>query len=132
MDRELDPVALEQFLSFDFVIGPRTMLRGVEKLPAGHYAVISARGMTVEPFWRMDFDRQHWHEDDAVARMDELMRRSVRLRMLSDVPLGLFLSGGLDSTTIAYYMARPGIQSDRSRSASRNTAMTRRVRPAGG
>ena len=108
VDRELDPVALEQFLSFDFVIGPRTMLRGVEKLPAGHYAVISARGMTVEPFWRMDFDRQHWHEDDAVARMDELMRRSVRLRMLSDVPLGLFLSGGLDSTTIAYYMREAG------------------------
>lgn len=108
LDRELDPVALEQFLSFDFVIGPRTMLRGVEKLPAGHYAVISAGDRVIEPFWRMEFEREQWHEDDAVARLDELMRRSVRMRLLSDVPLGVFLSGGLDSATIAYYMSEAG------------------------
>lgn len=108
VERELDPVALEQYLSFDFVIGPRTMLRGVEKLLAGHYAVISSGRMVVEPFWRMDFERRQWNEDDAVARLDELLRRSVRLRLLSDVPLGLFLSGGLDSTTIAYYMREAG------------------------
>jgi asparagine synthase (glutamine-hydrolysing) len=106
--RQLDPVALEQFLSFDFVIGPRTMLRGVEKLPAGHYAVISARGMAVRPYWRLEFERRRWNEDEAVARFDELMRRSVRLRLLADVPLGLFLSGGLDSTTIGYYMREAG------------------------
>ena len=108
VERELDPVALEQFLSFDFVIGPRTMLRGVEKLPAGHYAVISAGGMVVRPYWKLDFERRDWNEDDAVARFEELMRRSVRLRLLADVPLGLFLSGGLDSTTIAYYMREAG------------------------
>ena len=108
VEREVDPVALEQFLSFDYVIGPRTMLRGVEKLTAGHYAVISAEGMVVRPFWKLAFERRHWNEDEAVARLDELLRRSVELRLLADVPLGLFLSGGLDSTTIAYYMRETG------------------------
>jgi asparagine synthase (glutamine-hydrolysing) len=108
VEREVDPVALEQFLSFDFVIGPRTMLRGVEKLTAGHYAVISAGGMVVRPYWKLVFERRHWNEDEAVARLDELLRRSVGLRLLADVPLGLFLSGGLDSTTIAYYMRETG------------------------
>jgi asparagine synthase (glutamine-hydrolysing) len=108
VERKIDPVALEQFLSFDFVIGPRTMLHGVEKLPAGHYAEISACGMVVQPYWKLDFERREWNEEDAVARFDELMHRSVRLRLLGDVPLGLFLSGGLDSTTIAYYMRENG------------------------
>jgi asparagine synthase (glutamine-hydrolysing) len=106
--RELDPIALEQFLSFEFVIGPRTMLRGVEKLGAGQYAVISSRGMEVRPYWRLSFDRQDWTEDDAIARLDEIMQRSVELRLLADVPLGLFLSGGLDSSTLAYYMRETG------------------------
>ena len=106
--REIDPVALEQFLSFGYVIGPRTMLRGVEKLTAGHYAVISSGGMVVRPYWKMNFERRHWGEDEAIARLDELLARSIELRMLSDVPLGLFLSGGLDSTTIAYYMHKTG------------------------
>jgi asparagine synthase (glutamine-hydrolysing) len=108
VDRELDPVALEQFLSFDFVIGPRTMLRGVEKLPAGHYAVISRGDMVVESFYTLNFEREQWYEGDAIARLDELLRRSVRMRLLSDVPLGVFLSGGLDSATIAYYMKEAG------------------------
>ena len=106
--REVDPVGLEQYLSFEYVIGPRTMMRGIQKLTAGHYAVISAGGMVVTPYWRMDFERRHWLEGDALARLDELLSRSIELRLLSDVPLGLFLSGGLDSTTIAYYLSKTG------------------------
>jgi asparagine synthase (glutamine-hydrolysing) len=106
--REIDPVALEQYLSFEYVIGPRTLLRGVEKLTAGHYAVISASGKDIRPYWKLVFERQEWDPDEAVARLDELMRRSIELRLLADVPLGLFLSGGLDSTTIAYYMREIG------------------------
>jgi asparagine synthase (glutamine-hydrolysing) len=106
--REVDPAALEQYLSFEYVIGPRTMLRGVEKLAAGHYAVISANSTAIRPYWSLAFERRNWDEDEAVARLDELLRRSIELRLLADVPLGLFLSGGLDSTTIAYYMREFG------------------------
>ena len=106
--REVDPVALEQYLSFDYVIGPRTMLRGIEKLAAGHYALISANSKVIRPYWSLIFERRNWGEDEAVARLDELLRRSIELRLLADVPLGLFLSGGLDSTTIAYYMREFG------------------------
>jgi asparagine synthase (glutamine-hydrolysing) len=108
LKRELDPVALEQYLAFDYVIGPRTMLRGVEKLAAGHYAVISASRKVIRPYWSLVFERRDWDHDEAATRLDELMRRSIRLRLLADVPLGLFLSGGLDSTTIAYYMRETG------------------------
>ncbi|WP_445166909.1 asparagine synthase (glutamine-hydrolyzing) [Mycolicibacterium sp. Dal123E01] len=106
--REVDPVGLEQFLSFGYAIGPRTMLRGIEKLTAGNYAVVSSNGIDVQPFWNSSFEKRNWSEDDAIGRFDELLRQSVNLRMLADVPLGLFLSGGLDSTTIAYYMRETG------------------------
>ena len=115
LDRELDPIALEQFLAFDFVIGPRTILRAVQKLPAGHYAVIRGDELRVQPYWRLRLARMAWTERDAIARMDELLDRSVSMRMLADVPVGLFLSGGLDSTTVGYYMRR---HSDRVRSFS--------------
>jgi asparagine synthase (glutamine-hydrolysing) len=108
VEREVDPVALEQFLSFGYVIGPRTMVRGVEKVAGGHFAVISASGMVVQPYWKLNFENRDWSEDEAIARLDELLRQSVDRQMLSDVPLGLFLSGGLDSTTIAYYMRNTG------------------------
>ena len=70
--------------------------------------MVSARGMVVRPYWKLKFEARDWSEDEAVARLDDLLRQSTALRMLSDVPLGLFLSGGLDSTTIAYYMRETG------------------------
>ncbi len=106
LDRGIDPVALEQYLAFDYVVGPRTMLGAVRKLRAGHVGTISEAGFTSAPYWTLRFDRQPISEADAVARLDELLDRSVGMRMLADVPVGLFLSGGLDSTTVGYYMRR--------------------------
>lgn len=106
LDRGIDPVAVEQYLAFDYVVGPRTMLSAVRKLRAGHVGTISQGGFTSAPYWTLRFDRQPISGADAVARLDELLDRSVRMRMLADVPVGLFLSGGLDSTTVGYYMGR--------------------------
>ena len=109
LSHELDPVALEQFLAFDFVIGPRTMLAGVSKLAAGHYAVVSADGFEPRRYWSARFPTAREPARDLAATLqcaDQLLDQSVRHRMVADVPIGLFLSGGLDSTTVGYYMCR--------------------------
>lgn len=101
---EVDPVALEQYLAFDYTVGPRTILRHVQKIRAGHVATITRAGLESEPYWSLRFSRRRIRLGDALEKLDYLLDQSVRLRMLADVPVGLFLSGGLDSTTVGYYM----------------------------
>jgi asparagine synthase (glutamine-hydrolysing) len=106
LDRRVDLSALEQYLAFDFVLGPRTILKAVQKIPAGHFAVVTESGSEIQPFWRPAFHDVSRPYDEMLEQFDDLLARSVRMRMVADVPVGLFLSGGLDSTTIGYYMAR--------------------------
>jgi asparagine synthase (glutamine-hydrolysing) len=106
LDRTVDPSAIEQYLAFDFVLGPRTILKAVQKVPAGHFVVVTASGSKTQPFWHPAFITVNRPYPEMLEELDELMARSVRMRMVADVPVGLFLSGGLDSTTIGYYMAR--------------------------
>lgn len=102
----LDIVAIDQYLAFDYVLGPRTILEHVTKLSAGHYASVTCSGYRPEPFWAPQFERIDAEEQDLVKRLDRLLDESVARRMVADVPIGLFLSGGLDSTTVGWYMRR--------------------------
>jgi len=115
LDRHLDLVALSDYLSFDYVPGPRTMFEGVRKLPAGH--VLTAEpgaGVRLERYW--DFPPQPDAEESSVqpdprTLRDDLHRRleaAVRSTMVSDVPIGAFLSGGLDSSVVVALMGRLG------------------------
>jgi asparagine synthase (glutamine-hydrolysing) len=106
VDQALDPIAIEQYLAFDFVIGPRTILRNVSKLPAGNFAVIEGSNCEVSPYWTPSFRVRHRRSEEIVEELDHLLSASVRSRMIADVPVGLFLSGGIDSSTVGYYMAR--------------------------
>jgi asparagine synthase (glutamine-hydrolysing) len=107
LDRSLDPVALEQFLVFDYALTPRTVLASVRKVPPGHHAVIDAVGYREDSFWTPRLDGgEGFDEKGVLDRLDAHLDRSVAMRMVADVPVGLFLSGGLDSTTIGYYMRR--------------------------
>ena len=103
--REVDLVALEQYLTFDYVVGPRTMLAGTSKLPGGHYAEVTAETFQCTQYWHSPCRRPRVPER-VPAELDRLLDEAVRRRLMSDVPLGLFLSGGLDSSTIGYYMRR--------------------------
>lgn len=105
VDREVDLVALEQYLTFDYVVGPRTMLSGTSKLPGGHYAEVTVGGLETTQYWHPPTGRRP-RSDQASAELDRLLDEAVQRRLMSDVPLGLFLSGGLDSSTIGYYMRR--------------------------
>jgi asparagine synthase (glutamine-hydrolysing) len=106
LSRAIDFVALEQYLAFDYVVAPRTMLQAVSKLPAAHYATITATGVSISAYWVPRFGIHDANGESNVTRFDALLDESVRMRMVADVPVGLFLSGGLDSTTVGYYMRR--------------------------
>jgi asparagine synthase (glutamine-hydrolysing) len=106
VDRELDFAALEQYLSFDYIVGPRTPFRRIKKIPAAHWAVVTPDGYTPVRYWRPQFKAQPIDQHTLLERMDELLDDAVKRRMIADVPLGLFLSGGLDSTSVGYFMRR--------------------------
>lgn len=114
MPRRINFTALQQYLTFLWVPDPLTMFEGVYKLPAGHYAIFEQGKLTLVQYWDLHFpDRGHGFKTDEVELADELRDRfgaSVREQMLSEVPLGAFLSAGLDSSSIVAAMAQNSSQ----------------------
>jgi asparagine synthase (glutamine-hydrolysing) len=105
--REVDPVALDEYLTYQYVPHPRTIFRGIAKLPPGHLALWREDRLEVRPYWQPDFNA----EDDRPAadyarQLRELLTSSVEMRLQSEVPLGAFLSGGIDSTVIVGLMSQ--------------------------
>jgi asparagine synthase (glutamine-hydrolysing) len=107
---ELDSEALWDYLGQRYVPGPRTAFKGISKLPPGHLAVVSDAGIEIRRYWDLPLDGETWSEAECVETFRALVTDSVRREMVSDVPLGVFLSGGLDSTTVTGVMA--GMMSD--------------------
>jgi len=104
---EIDVDALDQLLALGFVPGPRTLLRGVKKLEPGHRLVVENGSVRSEPFWEFPAPKTITDRSDEEWRREflDLLRDAVRIRLMSDVPLGSMLSGGLDSTVITALMA---------------------------
>jgi asparagine synthase (glutamine-hydrolysing) len=105
--RRLDPMALDHYLSYGYVPHPRTILTDTHKLPPGHYALWRAGTLAIEPYWRPDWnvERDRPIEQD-VEELRATLGDAVREQMVSDVPLGAFLSGGIDSTIVVGLMQR--------------------------
>lgn len=106
VERKLDDRALGSFLWHGFVPGPRTLVEGVRLMPAGSTLRVQSDGTPAAPrhFWelpRPSSHHDHTTEADAVARARDELERAVRMRLVSDVPLGIFLSGGVDSSVVA-------------------------------
>jgi asparagine synthase (glutamine-hydrolysing) len=99
---EINPRAIDQFMTYGYVQTPETPFSNIYKLPEGHI-LTWRRGITrIRSYWDLDFQpAEHLSEDDHIERISHLLKDSVRLRLRSDVPVGLFLSGGLDSTVVA-------------------------------
>lgn len=105
---EIDPLAVDMYLTLGFVPGPRTLIRGVKKLLPGELLVADRSGIEVRRYWNYPAPAPATikRDDEAWAgEFLERLRESVRLRLMSDVPLGAMLSGGLDSAVIAALMA---------------------------
>jgi asparagine synthase (glutamine-hydrolysing) len=106
---EVDPQSVYDFFGFRYIPAPRTFYRGVEKLLPGHLLVADARGVRTSPYWDIpdeeDVSRDAGEWAEAVMA---LLRESVQLRLIADVPLGVFLSGGTDSSALVALMAELG------------------------
>jgi asparagine synthase (glutamine-hydrolysing) len=107
---EIDPESLHQFLTFLWVPDPKTMFRGIFKLPAGHYAIVKAGELKLTKYWDLTFPPKNQtyprSESDLADEIRQRFRRSVEAQMISDVPIGAFLSAGLDSSSIVAMMSR--------------------------
>jgi asparagine synthase (glutamine-hydrolysing) len=99
--RDLDPGAIDAYLTYQYVPHPMTIYRGVQKLPPGHRLVFEQGRVEVAPYWKIDWSREEpISEFDASRQLKDLLDDAIRLRLRSDVPLGAFLSGGIDSSLI--------------------------------
>ncbi len=104
VERAVDLVGLDQVLTFPGLVSPRTMFQGVEALPGGHYLLVEDGRVERHRYWdfgRPDPDAPEMGEAEYAEQLLELLDRSVRRRLRADVPIGLYLSGGLDSSLIA-------------------------------
>ncbi|MGA9769976.1 MAG: asparagine synthase (glutamine-hydrolyzing) [Blastocatellia bacterium] len=103
---EVDLTGLDQVLSLPGLVSPRTLFKGISSLRSGHYITLSHDDMKDIEYWDLDYprevdDRQRESESYYVERLKELLIRAVKYRLQADVPVGFYLSGGLDSSLIA-------------------------------
>jgi asparagine synthase (glutamine-hydrolysing) len=104
---EIDQSAVRDFLFHGYIPAPKTIYRGIAKLPAGHTLVWQANRVTIERYWNPPTALVARGAVDTVRELDALLREVVPAHTLSDVPVGVFLSGGIDSALTAYYLDAP-------------------------
>jgi asparagine synthase (glutamine-hydrolysing) len=108
VDRTLDPVALDHFLAYLYTPRDRAIFNGMRKLPPGHALRLSHGTVTVTRYWELPATSGSFtgSEQDALEELDHRLAAAVRSHMVSDVPLGAFLSGGIDSSLVVALMSR--------------------------
>jgi asparagine synthase (glutamine-hydrolysing) len=104
--RELDVLALHYYLTYQYVPPPYTIFKGINKLPPAHTLICEKGQVSIEPYWQLDFTKKTTLSESEIVELHELISESVRLRLISDVPLGTFLSGGIDSSLVVAYMSQ--------------------------
>ena len=104
--REWSPEAIDAYLALQYVPCPQTIYRSIWKLPAGHMLIAESGRATIRRYWDLTFtgDGDTAREAEYLDRLDALVSESVKLRLVSDVPLGAFLSGGIDSSPVVAAM----------------------------
>jgi asparagine synthase (glutamine-hydrolysing) len=107
IERRISLKGLDCYLSLNYVPCPWTLVDGIEKLPPGYWLEWRDGQVTSDSYWRLPFGpSKHWTLDSAKDELDGLMQSALREHLLSDVPLGVWLSGGIDSSAILHYAAQ--------------------------
>jgi len=96
----VDLQSLYHYIGYEFVPAPATMFQGIHKLPPGHRLLVKQGSLSVEPYWDLHFEPDEISEDECISTIRQLLGEAVEKRLMADVPLGVFLSGGLDSTAV--------------------------------
>lgn len=102
--RKINLQAISHFLSLNYLPSPWTPFEGIMQLPPGHWLKIRQKKVSVEPYWDVPLDTREESEEAALKKIGELLHTSMQRRLIADVPIGAFLSGGLDSSAIVYLM----------------------------
>ena len=105
ISREVDAKSVDAYLSYGYTPSPRTILKGIHKLPPAHILTCDRNGIKTRRYWQLNFSKkERWDEMESQERIMSILRESIRIRLMSDVPLGAFLSGGLDSSAVVALM----------------------------
>lgn len=108
VSREMDPQALDLYLSLQYIPSPKTVFSSISKLPPAHYLIYEKGQVKIERYWDLPLEAKPSTLDplEAQEMIREKLKEAVRLRMIADVPLGAFLSGGIDSSCVVALMSR--------------------------
>lgn len=110
IEKKVNDIAIHHYLTYQYVPSPDTIFEGIKKLPPAHYLLCDRNGsLKVERYWKLNFNENFQPYSDAKELEDRIrteLEESVKLRLISDVPLGAFLSGGVDSSLIVGIMAK--------------------------
>ncbi len=106
IERRLDWEGLDRYLTLNYVPCPHTLVAGIRKLPPGHWLEWREGRVRQEAYWRLEFRPARRPLPEACRELDELLSAAVREHLIADVPLGIWASGGIDSSTILDYAAR--------------------------
>jgi asparagine synthase (glutamine-hydrolysing) len=107
IERRLDPIALHYYMTLQYVPDPWTIYEGIKKLPPAHRLICDKDGLKISRYWDLSFlPKLHISKEEAMEELNHLLSLAVKRRMISEVPLGAFLSGGIDSSITVGLMAR--------------------------
>lgn len=111
VSKEINYESLNRYLTFDYIPAPESILKNIFKLEPAHYLIVRNNAIAEKGnYWKHNFTEANITFPEAVAGFDTLLNDATARRLMSDVPLGIFLSGGLDSSTIAYYAQKNSTQ----------------------
>ncbi len=103
--KEINPMGLSSYLLHDAALTPESVWQGVRKLPPSHFAIVKNKHVTLKSYWQPPSVRTMLFKE-AKASLDQALEGAVSSQLIADVPVGVFLSGGLDSSLVAYYASR--------------------------
>jgi asparagine synthase (glutamine-hydrolysing) len=107
VERQMDRISLSKYLAYEFVPAPRTIFSGIHKVSPAELLMIENGAVKKKSYWDIEVDRRlNLTEGQITERVDSLLEDAVKIRLISDVPIGIFLSGGIDSSAIVSYMSR--------------------------
>lgn len=106
IERKINFQALDHYFSLGYIPAPHTIFQGIKKLFPGHWMICNSDGIHLQRYWNVNFEKRGGQrEEDLYEEFIELLKRSIKLQLISDVPLGVFLSGGIDSSLVVALMS---------------------------
>lgn len=107
---EIDLESLDQYLTLRVIASPRSMFRRIRKLPPAHYLLFDANGITIERYWDLEYEpKLKGSDQELLEELEDRLVDCLRLHMVADVPVGAYMSGGLDSTLIVAMLCEHGL-----------------------